>query len=167
VAAAGFTLFALVRYGSFMVSFLPAIVVLGLGMAITVAPLTTTVMSAVSADHSGVASGVNNAVSRVAGLVAIAVFGIVVVHTFNSRLTVELERLSLPADTRAAIDHERPKMAGVDVRTIPSLQPNQREEVRDALDTSFGEAFCVAMLGAAGLAVLAAAVGAAIPSRRF
>jgi hypothetical protein len=47
------------------------------------------------------------------------------------------------------------------------LQPNQREEVRDALDTSFGEAFCVAMLGAAGLAVLAAAVGAAIPSRRF
>jgi uncharacterized protein YifN (PemK superfamily) len=134
--------------------------VLGFGMAVTVAPLTTTVMGAVDSHHAGVASGVNNAVARVAGLLAVAVFGVVLTRTFDARVTASLDRLSLTASARTAIDRELPKMAGADVDRVPSIEPSRRAEVRQAIAEGFVSAFRLVLILAAGLALMSAIAGA-------
>jgi EmrB/QacA subfamily drug resistance transporter len=162
LAAVGFALYARPSIGgSYWSTFFPAIVLLGVGMAVTVAPLTATVMGAVETQHAGVASGVNNAVARVAGLLAIAVFGVVLARVFEARTTLALDRLKLTPSTRIAIDRELPKMAGADPRSMGSLAPAQQAAVQQIIDEAFVSAFRLVMLGAAGLALGAAATGMA------
>jgi EmrB/QacA subfamily drug resistance transporter len=159
VAAVGFALF--IRPGthaSYWTTFFPAIVVLGFGMAISIAPLTTTVMNAVDEQLAGTASGVNNAVSRTAGLLSIAVFGIVMLDVFARRFELELHKIALPAAANAALSAQRFNLGGV---TIPAdLNPALRDAVRYAVDASFVSGFRELMLISAALAVLSAIAAA-------
>lgn len=145
VAAAGFALFVMPGIGgSYWTTFFPAVFILGFGMAISVAPLTTTVMSSVAEHRAGVASGVNNAVSRVASLLAVAVLGLILGNVFNSTLDQRLNDTSLPASVRAAIDAQRPKLAATQI---------DDGRGRLAVDESFVAGFRVVLWIAAGLAI--------------
>jgi EmrB/QacA subfamily drug resistance transporter len=155
ITALGFGLFTLPGVGGdYWRTFGPAVVVLGLGMAISVAPLTATVMNAVAANRVGIASGINNAISRCAALLAIAAFGIVMLHVFDHSLDQRLAALKLSPNVRQALDAERVKLAGA---ILPEeIAPPLRATIRRAIDDSFVEGFRYIMLIGAGLAITAA-----------
>jgi EmrB/QacA subfamily drug resistance transporter len=163
LAACGFALYARPGIGgSYWTTFFPAIVTLGAGMAITVAPLTATVMGAVEATHAGAASGVNNAVARVAGLLAVAVFGVLFASSFEMRARARLDRLSLPEASRQEVDQRLPQIAAIDVNDVEGLSAPARRQIRTIVDEEFVFAFRLVMLGATLLGLTAAAVGSRI-----
>ncbi|PYO06430.1 MAG: MFS transporter [Gemmatimonadetes bacterium] len=157
IAAVGLALFARGGIGdSYWSTIFPAMCLLGFGMTITVAPLTTAVMGAIESAHSGVASGINNTVSRVAGLLAIAVFGVFLARTFDAQVRA-------PA-VRTQIDEQLPKMAGAELKSVP-LEPAQRVAVQRSIDEAFVAGFRVVVIGSAILALAGAGFGAAIRDR--
>lgn len=152
VAAGGFALFALPDGGgSYWTTWFPAAAVLGLGLAITVAPLTTAVMSAADEQRSGIASGINNAVSRTASLLAIAIFGIVVSSVFDRDLTNRLDSLDLQPDVRTAVEVQTSDLAAAEPPT--GIDEPTRLEIQNAIDTSFLSGFRTVMLIAAAMAI--------------
>jgi MFS family permease len=157
IAAAGFILFAVPGAGArYWTAFFPAFVVLGLGMAVSVAPLTTVVMNSVSRDRAGAASGINNAVARVAGLLAIAILGIVMVNVFSARLNRDLAGQPLPAGALHAIQSQEIKLAGLD---LPSGLDGQTETlVRTFVSRAFIAGFRTVMVICAGLSLASATV---------
>jgi len=157
IVAAGFALFARPGVGgSYWTTFFPAVVVMSVGMALVIAPLTTTVMGAVAQNRSGLASGVNNAVSRTAGLFAIAVLGIVVATAFNSNLDKNLAAAKAPPAVVSAINGQRAKLAGAQVPA--SVGAPERAVLRRAVGASYVSGFRLAMLTAAALSILSAAI---------
>jgi hypothetical protein len=160
IAAAGFVLFAVPgTEGSYWTTFFPAIVVLGLGMSLVIAPLTTTALSAVSGRHSGLASGVNNAVSRTAGLLAIPILGIFVFLVFSGSLDARVQDLDLSPQAQRQLESEKVDLGGAEVPTGVSEETG--DEIETAIDLSFLKGFRLAMYIAAGSA-LASALAAAI-----
>ena len=142
--------------GSYWLTIFPAATALGLGMAAVVAPLTTTVMNAVDQDHAGTASGINNAVSRVATLLAISLLGIVMLSSFGSALEAQMARIDLPAEVAAAIRDRQASLAAMSLP--PELDHAQREAVLAAIAEAFIVGYRAVMAIAAGLALTSAGV---------
>ena len=159
VAAVGFALLARPGIGgSYWTTFFPAVCVLGLGMTITITPLTTTVMNAHGQALAGTASGVNNAVSRAAGLLAIAALGGVLAQVFDARLQAGLAASHLPRDVADALWQQRHKLAAIAPPT--GAAPAVAQEARAVVGNAFVAGFRVAMLVSAALA-LASSLSAA------
>jgi EmrB/QacA subfamily drug resistance transporter len=156
VVAAGYALFFIPGTESSYWFFLPAIVVMGLGMAVSVAPLTTTIMSSVNEEQAGVASGINNAVSRVAGLMAIAILGVVMLYVFSRELDRRLSSLNVPETSRAALYGQRMRLAGVNIEEVVGTSEvdsdTTRRALRQAVKESFVSGFRVVVLIVAAMA---------------
>lgn len=152
VAAAGFFLFAVPSVdGSYWTTFLPGFLALGFGMAISVAPLTTVVMESVDQNLTGTASGINNAVARIAGLLAIAVLGIAMTGAFTHQLNRKLTKLDIPPDALHELRSDEIKLAAMSVPA--SIAPGTATQVRTSIDAAFVFGFRVVMVICAGLSV--------------
>jgi len=156
IVALAFALFAVPGMGgTYWTTFFPAVVVLGLGMALSVAPLTTSVMNSVPTHQSGVASGTNNAVSRVAGLLGVAVMSILITSVFNTALDERLAPLDLSPQTRAVVEAQRANLAGAQLAV--DADAGAQAALERAFHESYVAGFRLVMLFAAGLALAAAA----------
>ena len=152
IAAVGFALFARPgNGGSYRTTFFPAMCALGLGMTITIAPLTTTVMNALGESLAGTASGVNNAVSRTAGLLAIAALGALLAQVFEARLQGELAHAGLPQGVADALFEQRRKLAAI---APPAGAASAiAAQVRAVVGDAFVAGFRAVMLTGAALAL--------------
>jgi MFS family permease len=165
IAAIGFALFVVPGVGAhYWSKFFPAVAVLGLGMAVSVAPLTTVVMNSVPGNRVGVASGINNAISRVAGLLAIAVFGILMLDLFDHSLDSRLSQLRLPASAQISLANQRINLAAI---KIPEeLAPPLLQPVRTSINESFVHGFRGIMVLGAALALTSGIISLLLISGR-
>ncbi len=155
ITAVGYLLFLLPGIGgNYWTNFFPPAVVLGLGMAITVAPLTTTVMSSIAQNRAGTASGVNNAVARTASLIAIAVLGVVMLRVFGTSLGHRLSTTNLPASVAQSLQTQSIKLAAIDIPG--NVNPETHQLIRRAIDESFVFGFRWVMVIGAALAAASA-----------
>ena len=168
LAAAGFALLALGTAGtSYWTAFFPGLVVLGAGLALAVAPLTAVVFDAAPKGREGIASGINNAAARVAGLLAVAALGAWAIGVFAAELDTRLDRLDLPAPLRAEMQERAPDLAATE--PPPGTAPELRASLEAAVDASFLSAYREAMAACAVLAALAGVCAAAtvrLPRKR-
>jgi predicted MFS family arabinose efflux permease len=161
IVTAGFLLLALLPRSMYWLGVFPPILIIGIGMGFVVAPLTTTVMNAVPREHVGLASGVNNAVSRVGGLLAIAVAGAIIWGAFNAAFDAAIPSLHVDANERAHIEQERSRLAGGNYGDA-----RVQLAVFEAYDASFNDValLCAGLAAAASLAAYLM-LGSASPRR--
>ena len=158
VAAVGLALFLRLDADvDFLTDLLPGLLIFSLGLALTVAPLTATVLADADEHNAGIASGVNNAIARVASLIAIAAVGAVVASAFGSALRDELGAQARRPEVARAIDEaEKQPLARVEVKDVP---PRVRAEVADGSSDASVKAFHMAIAIATGLVALGGVLG--------
>ena len=158
--AAGLLLFALpgADHGSYWISFFPAMVVQGFGMALAITPMTTVALGSVEGEHSGMASGVNNAVARVAGLLAVAVLGSFIYWTFSSSLDARMEDMEMPGEVRMAMEGAKADLGAAEAPA--GVNAGTEAQIERAIDESFVAGFRAVMLASAGLALASALIAA-------
>lgn len=156
----GFLLFALpgAEHGSYWTSFFPAMVVQGFGMALVITPLTTVALGSVEGEHSGLASGVNNAAARVAGLLAVAVLGVFAYGAFSANLDARLDGMNLSGEVRSEMEAAKADLGAAEAPE--GVDAGTAAQIERAVDESFVAGFRVVMLISSGLA-LASALAAA------
>lgn len=148
LAGAGFVAFALSDgLTDYVRAILPGVLLLGAGMTCAVAPLTTAVMSSVPENSTGIASAVNNAMSRLAGLIAVSLLSLVLAHGFAATLDARLGHSELSAEVRAELIANRSRLHA---EPMPAgLTPDQRSEVGSLLDVAFLSGFRLVMFACA------------------
>jgi EmrB/QacA subfamily drug resistance transporter len=158
--AAGLLLFALpgADHGSYWTAFFPAMVVQGFGMALAITPMTAVALGSVEGEHSGMASGVNNAVTRVAGLLAVAVLGAFIYGAFSASLDARMERMDMPDDIQSAMEAAKADLGAAEAPERVDARTEAR--IERAIDESFVAGFRFVMLASAGLALASALVAA-------
>ena len=161
IAGVGFALFAVpgVEAGSYWTSYFPAAVVLGVGLAAQASAVTTVALNSVEVRHEGLASAINNAFSHTAGLLAVAVLGVIMFISFTGSLDVRLEVLELPPEARQQLEEEKVKLGAA--QAPDGLDAAQRANVDRAIDEAFVSGYRVVMLVAVAMA-LASALSAAL-----
>lgn len=157
VTAIGFLMLAIPgQGGSYFLSFFPGMTVIGIGMAISVAPLTTTVMSAVKQEEAGTASGINNAVSRVSGMLAVAILGVIAIFIFGNQLNALMVSAEIEVSIQSTILAQASTLAAIEVPTQLAVEIQQ--QLNTFIDQSFISSFRIVMYLSAGLAFLSAGI---------
>ena len=160
VAAAGLLL--LLRVGAdvdYLTELLPALVVFSVGLSATVAPLTATVLSDADDNHAGIASGVNNAIARAAGLLGVAALGAVVAAQFSTALRDHVDVSSLSARGQAVVRDAEARVLGR--ADVSGLAPTEGAAVAAATEAASVDAFHLGMAISAALVALGGALGLA------
>lgn len=159
IIAAGFFLYMLPGAGAnYWLTFLPATVVFGVGLGVTVAPLTTVALASVPIQLSGLASGVSNAVSRVGTMLAVALLGFLMVLQFSASLRYETRSLDLSQTDHQFLEEEALKLGGAEAPA--TLTSELVEGVETAIDRAFIDAFRLMMGLCAVLALVSSGVSA-------
>jgi MFS family permease len=155
-AGVGYALFALtgVEHGSYWSSFFPAMVVQGFGMALIITPLTTVALGSVEGEHSGLASGVNNAAARVAAPLAVAVLSVFVYGAFSTRLDARLHSMNLPGEVRSEMEVAKADLGAAEAPE--GVDAGTAAHIDRAVDESFVAGFRTVMVVCVGLALVSA-----------
>jgi len=141
--------------GNYFTRFFPGLVLFGIGMALVIAPLTKSALS-VEQKFSGVASGINNAISRIAALMAIAVLGAVVISLFTNNLNETISASALNNQEKTQILSQSDKLGGIEIPT--NFNDNDRTTAQNAVNESFVFGFRWAMGISAFLALLSSVI---------
>ncbi len=169
LAGLGFLLMAFVGLtkgpADYVTTFLPGIVVFGVGMAITVAPLVTAVMGSVATRYAGTASGINNAIARTAGVLAIAIVGALALFAFAGALEARTADFELSSAARTALRAEASRLGAASVPA--DVAPGHVGAVETAIRLAFVDTFRLVMFVCAGLAWLSAIMTALLVKSRF
>ena len=148
LTAGGFALLGLVsKETRYSYGFLPGVLVLGVGITLTVAPLTSFLMASVAASRRGVASAVNNSVSRLGGLISVSIVAVAVSHTFNHEFVRQMQSSGLPVEMQRILVHSEGLMLAIPIPQQFGSSPALRAE--EMVESSFVTAYRHVMFGCA------------------